>query len=312
MQRVDVRMKIFFVGYLSSHFIQDHKELLEENHEVIVFDLDKNASSFRRIPQYLVSSTLQFINILNSDAVWIWFADYPALPFIVLAKLFRKPIIMRVAGWEVYSGPEINYGNQLNPIRGAATRWILRNSNVCVVPSNAYQKITKKCEPASNVIVIPNSINTGLCESPLPKKNGVVTALISMKFTRVLKGIPTFEKATHDMNSKIIENVPHEELIEILKASKVYCQLSYTESFGVTVLEAMACGCIPVVTDRDALPEVVGDCGYIVPYRDYKETRRCVEHALNSNSRVESIRNRAKSFSREQEKALTEKLLEKL
>jgi len=306
-------MKIFFVGYLSSHFIKDHKKLLEENHDLIVFDLDKNASSFKKIPKYLTSSALQFINILNSNVVWIWFADYPALPFIVIAKLFRKPIIMRVAGWEVYSAPEINYGNQLNPIRGAVTRWIIRNSNVCVVPSEAYQKITKKCEPAANVVVIPNSIDAELCKSPLPKKNGVVTALVSMKFTRVLKGIPTFERATKSMNSRIIENVPHNELIETLKASKVYCQLSYTESFGVTLLEAMACGCIPVVTNRDALPEVVGDCGYIVPYGDSRETRRCIQHALSRNHPdIESIRDRAKSFSRNNQKTLTKELLEKI
>lgn len=298
-------MKIFFVGYLSSHFIKEHKELLEENHDLIVFDLDKNASSFKRVPQYLISSILQFRNIFKSDLVWIWFADYPAIPFIILSKLFGKPIVTRVAGWEVYSAPEINYGNQLNPIRGAATRWILRNSNICVVPSKSYQQITKKVESESNVVVIPNSIDTGLCESPLPIKNGVVTALTSMKFTRLLKGIPTFEKATQGMNSKIIENVPHHELIKILKVSKVYCQLSYTESFGVTLVEAMACGCIPVVADRDALPEIVGECGYIVPYGDVRETRWCIQHALSrSNPDIQSIRDRAKLFSREREKRL--------
>jgi glycosyltransferase involved in cell wall biosynthesis len=306
-------MNIYFAGTMQSTFIQQDADLLSENHKLTIFDFSKHTASFSNIHKFLFYSACEWNNVRKSDVVVLWFADYIALPFIIWAKLFCKPIITHVGGWEVYSAPEINYGNQLNPIRGAATRWILRNSNICVVPSKSYQQITKKVESESNVVVIPNSIDTGLCESPLPIKNGVVTALTSMKFTRLLKGIPTFEKATQGMNSKIIENVPHHELIKILKVSKVYCQLSYTESFGVTLVEAMACGCIPVVADRDALPEIVGECGYIVPYGDVRETRRCIQHALSrSNPDIQSIRDRAKLFSREREKTIVEEVLQKL
>jgi hypothetical protein len=306
-------MKLYFVGYLTSHFITDDKELLEETHEVTIFDLSVNASSFKKIHTYLSSTLWEWKKIRDSDVVWIWFADYPALPFIIWAKLFQKPIVMCVAGWEVYSAPQINYGNQLNFIRGAVSRWILRTSTVCVIPSIAYEKIIKLLEPHINIVVIPNAIDIKTCECLLPEKHGVVTALTSMKFTRDLKGIPTFEKATKGMDAYTIENVPHDKLIEILKSSKVYCQLSYTESFCVTVLEAMACGCIPVVTDRDALPEVVGDCGLLVPYGDVEKTRAAILLALKSDAAdITSVRNRAKIFNRERKKESKNKLLEKL
>jgi glycosyltransferase involved in cell wall biosynthesis len=306
-------VNIYFVGYLTSHFIQDDVEILEEDHNLTIFDLSVNASSFKTIHTYLSSTLWEWRKVYNSDVVWIWFADYPALPFIVWAKLFRKPVVIRIAGWEVYSAPSINYGNQLNPIRGAVSRWIIRNATICVTPSVAYEKIIKALEPGANIITIPNSVDIKMCEGVLPVKHGVVTALTSMKFTRDLKGIPTFEKATSGLDARVIENAPHDELIEILKASKVYCQLSYTESFCVTLLEAMACGCIPVVTDKDALPEVVGDCGLLVPYGDVEKTRAAILLALKAGSAdIKSVRNRAKIFSRERERESKNRLLERL
>ena len=306
-------MNVYFVGYLGSHFIQDDLEILKENHEVTTFDLSVNASSFKTIHTYLSSTVWEWNKVRNSDAVWIWFADYPALPFIVWAKLFRKPIVMRVAGWEVYSAPSIKYGNQLNLIRGAVSRWIIRNSTVCVTPSKAYEKIIETLVPEANIVVCPNSVDIELCETPLPEKYGVVTALVSMSFTRDLKGIPIFEKATVGMDARVVENVPHHELIEILKSSKVYCQLSYTESFCVTLLEAMACGCIPVVTDRDALPEVVGNCGLVVPYGDVEKTHEAILLALKSGAAdIKSVRNRAKMFSRDRKIKNKSDILERL
>ena len=44
-----------------------------------------------------------------------------------------------------------------------------------------------------------------------------------------------------------------------------FCLPSLYEGFGLTALEAMACGAPVVVSDRGALPEVVGEAGIVVP-----------------------------------------------
>jgi glycosyltransferase involved in cell wall biosynthesis len=36
------------------------------------------------------------------------------------------------------------------------------------------------------------------------------------------------------------------------------------EPFGLVAIEAMACGCLPIVSNVDGLPEAVGNAGYIV------------------------------------------------
>ena len=60
---------------------------------------------------------------------------------------------------------------------------------------------------------------------------------------------------------------PREKLPMIYNAFDIYCfpSVSGEETFGLTVLEAMACGVPPVISDFDGVPSVVGDAGLIVP-----------------------------------------------
>ena len=48
----------------------------------------------------------------------------------------------------------------------------------------------------------------------------------------------------------------------IYRGAAVLAQLSHYEGFGLTPLEAMACGTPVVVSDRSSLPEVVGSAGF--------------------------------------------------
>ena len=53
------------------------------------------------------------------------------------------------------------------------------------------------------------------------------------------------------------------ELAELMAEADAFCLPSLFESFGLTALEAMACGAPVVVSDRGALPEVVGDAALV-------------------------------------------------
>jgi hypothetical protein len=304
--------KIFFVGDMRSPFIRSDVDLLKETNEVpFVFDLGEHAHSFKQIPSYGISCLKEFWNIKSADVVWIWFADLPALPIILIAKVLNKPVVMNLGGWEVSAYKEINYGNQLKTIRGAITRWILRNSSHVITQSEAYKKIVMRVEPcAKNVSVVPPWVNSNLYESPLPTKSGVITAICSLSRDGVLKGIPTFNESTRGISdAKVIVNIPHDDLIAELKKAKVFCLLSLTENFPNVVMESLACGCFPIVTDRDGLLEVTGDVGFKVPYGDAISTRNAIVRALSINVSTEEMRNQARKFSRNRKKKSVEEIL---
>jgi glycosyltransferase involved in cell wall biosynthesis len=60
-----------------------------------------------------------------------------------------------------------------------------------------------------------------------------------------------------------LESLTDEELAAVMTGASAFCLPSLMEGFGLPALEAMACGTPVVVSDRGALPEVVGDGGII-------------------------------------------------
>ena len=66
---------------------------------------------------------------------------------------------------------------------------------------------------------------------------------------------------------------PREKLPVIYNAFDVYCfpSMSGEETFGLTVLEAMACGVPPVVPNFDGVPSVVGDAGLVADAENFEQ-----------------------------------------
>ncbi|WP_084648305.1 glycosyltransferase [Acidipropionibacterium thoenii] len=81
--------------------------------------------------------------------------------------------------------------------------------------------------------------------------------------------------------------VPHEEVPKALAGLDVFAALSTldSESFGVAILEAGACGLPVVVTDTDGPAEVVeqGRTGLIVPRRDVGAAAAALERLVDSS-----------------------------
>ena len=77
---------------------------------------------------------------------------------------------------------------------------------------------------------------------------------------------------------KFLGAVPDAELPGLYAGATVFILPSLDEGFGLTLLEAMACGTIVIASNAGALPEVVGDSGLFfdpLDVAEIAETLRC-------------------------------------
>lgn len=100
---------------------------------------------------------------------------------------------------------------------------------------------------------------------------------------------PFFQEVLRETRSRGLEQdvlyldyVRNEELVTYYNLADLYVYPSLEEGFGLTPLEAMACGC-PVVTSRaSSLPEVVGDAAVLVDPASEEELGRAIAEVLSS------------------------------
>jgi glycosyltransferase involved in cell wall biosynthesis len=108
-----------------------------------------------------------------------------------------------------------------------------------------------------------------------PRKNldGLLTAYAELRRIRakapalVVIGKPGWlaeqltERIKTSPNTHWLDNVPNDDLPAFYSGAKALILPSFYEGFGLPALEAMACGTIPIVSNRSSLPEVVGAVG---------------------------------------------------
>lgn len=72
-------------------------------------------------------------------------------------------------------------------------------------------------------------------------------------------------------NLTIYPFLPREEFISLLAESRFVLQLSVSEGFPNALGEAMLCHCVPIGSAVGAIPEIIGDSGFIAasPEKDY-------------------------------------------
>ena len=91
-------------------------------------------------------------------------------------------------------------------------------------------------------------------------------------------------------NLSFIGSINNNEVIRWLNESKVYVQISDTETFGMAIAEAMSCQVPVVVSSKGAIPEIVGDNGLFVDHNDHVSVARGIISILNKkDNEIEKI-----------------------
>lgn len=79
-----------------------------------------------------------------------------------------------------------------------------------------------------------------------------------------------------------ITSINHDNLPAVLNLAALLTLPAHYEGFGLPALEAMACGTLTVVSDRSALPEVVGEVGLCVNPDDPADIAEGLYQALTA------------------------------
>jgi glycosyltransferase involved in cell wall biosynthesis len=103
------------------------------------------------------------------------------------------------------------------------------------------------------------------------------------QFEIIGRKVPGFEFALPP-NMTLTDFVPHKELAERMAGYTFYCQLSLSEGFGVALAEAMACGCVPIVSRVGIMDFIAGDSGFILDRYDTNLLGSLTSQALNADT----------------------------
>ncbi len=142
---------------------------------------------------------------------------------------------------------------------------------------------------------------------PVKNFTGVIEALKIVlkkhKVKLVVAGL--FEKKfTINDNIIYIGHVQNSQLYILYSAAKCFVFATLHEGFGLPPLEAMACGCSVVVSDKGSLPEVCGDAAiYVDPYDPQSIADGIIKVLSDENLRQKLIQKgfeQVKKFSWEQ------------
>ena len=77
-----------------------------------------------------------------------------------------------------------------------------------------------------------------------------------------------------------VGGVPLEETVSFYQAADVFVYPSLNETFGLPILEAMACGCPVVTSDTSAMPETAGGAAVLADPKDPASIAQAIVEAV--------------------------------
>jgi glycosyltransferase involved in cell wall biosynthesis len=297
--------KIIFIYPKRASFIDLDINILSKNYFVI--ENTYNWINKHTVPLALLNQFFFILkNIRASKYLVVSFGGYWSIIPSLLGKWFKKPVFIILHGSDCVSFKEINYGSLRKPILRfilkksyeLATHLLPVSQSLIYTENNYYSKNRtisqgyKYFFDKNNTknTVIHNAVDSNRwCIQPNIKRNNnrFITVLSEGQFIRkggeliidIAYKLPEFEfffigilkplsLSNAPNNITFIPKTPPDELLKIYNGAKYYLQLSIFEGFGVALCEAMSSGCIPIVSNANILPYIIGETGYVITHND--------------------------------------------
>ena len=291
------RARILYAHSRKASFVEIDRAILAERYEI------EDLYQPGRLPH-----PLKLVRgVLRADLVFGWFASWHTFFPITLAWLLRKPSVIVIGGFDTANMPEIGYGHQRGGLRRWASRWIMRRAGRLITNSEySLAEIERNTPiPPSRVTVVHHGVPDPFGRPPGEKQREALTVGAIDRTTLVQKGQVPFVQAAAELpdvrfvlagkwlddavdrlralatsNVELTGWLSDADLHARYRSAAVYVQASRHEGFGLAVAEAMLAGCVPVVVNVTAMPEVVGDAGVLIGSQRPEEVAAGVRRAL--------------------------------
>jgi glycosyltransferase involved in cell wall biosynthesis len=294
------RPRILYVHSRKASFVAIDRAVLAERYEIEDF---YQPGRVAHLPRLLAA-------LRRNDAVFGWFASWHTFFPVTLAWLMRKPSVQIIGGFDTADMPDIGYGYQQGGLRRWASRWIMKRADRLI--TNSYYS---RSEIAANTPIPPERVEVvqhgvpdpfGPIDATRERERLAITVGAIDAGTLVQKGHKPFVEAARHLPDVqfVFAGKPLDDAIEELRAvasanvtftgwlsdedledlyarASVYVQPSRHEGFGLAVAEAMLAGCVPVVMDVTAMPEVVDGAGVLISSQDPEVVAAGIREALD-------------------------------
>ncbi len=298
---------LFYNIQNDSSFVKNDRQIILNNYNVIDFVFSQKSkiltpfTFFHQLVQIILYWNKYHI-ILSQ------IAGYHTLIPSLLSYLKLKKHIIILHGTDCNIIPEIGYGNLQKPVLKWFTKQSILKANLLLPVSHSlvdnkseyYTENKISLGLRKNIVgfntpytIIHNAVEADkfriittdrepftfiTVAFGLEKKKNVLLKGVDLiidlakknpEYTFTILGSNSIYNYKNDLkNVTIIPKVAHNKLIDYYNQNKYYLQLSISESFGLSLCEAMLCGCIPIVSDVGIMPEIVEDKGFILMSRD--------------------------------------------
>jgi glycosyltransferase involved in cell wall biosynthesis len=316
------KRKILFIHPGMSTFVKADFEFINHKYETKEFfykaskTLKGNLTEQFRMLFWLVRY------IWWCDSIYIWFADYHSFLPTIFGRIILRPVYSVLGGSDTQYIKKYNYGNIYGPygIRKWCVIFSLKYAT-CLFPvdecliysTNNFiegeyyeygaKKIVKNFNTPYKVQV--TSINESIWNVKTKKNIVITVAKVDKIRTLKRKGIEFYLQVAKEMPEvdfilvgisksiisqlsipKNVTSFPFVEwdtLKEIYATSKVFCLFTFAEGVPNVLLEAMASGCVPLVSNVSGNPGAIYKYGYLLKRKRVDDAVKLCKMALQSN-----------------------------
>lgn len=255
-----------------------------------------------KLPFYFILQFFQLLFFLPKTSKYLcFFAGYHSVLPVFFGKLFGIKVYIQSGGTDAMNMPEINYGNFRKKWLRMATVYSFKNCSMILPVAESlvacdytYDSRINRRQGLKNLIpdlqtpirVVHNGFDAGFwTDGNQPKQPfSFVTVAVGIsqanraavkgidlilemarrfpEYSFTLVGDPDFKCALS--NVTVMDKLTPVQLMRQFNNHQFYLQLSTSEGFPNALAEAMLCGCIPIGSAVGAIPEIVGNAGFVL------------------------------------------------